>query len=361
MRSSKLWIAVVCVAGVVLGAGLLAPSLRAWYLLSGLSTADASSREGWAKAVAVLGESAVGPLLDGLDASDNEAENAIAGLDVLVDTGVVPAPVLVERLARSLGRLRPEGRSRATFLVARWLGEHPDEALQTAAWEMLSTCAAMEETHLEASLSLAIAVLNRACSAEVVTLGRTLAQKGLKDPSPGVRVRAVTLCMQPTVDLLDSVVPLLRDPEAEVRRSAVVALGPVPQAVTEEQLLLCLHDTDAMVQEMAHSALVARGLQPEQVELGRLLTHSSVRTRLRVLDRLPEVPDLDPQVWLRRLSEDPSPAVRAAAARALARVPAADRSDRLEEMARNDSSATVAWIARYYLAQRARLRPVAAP
>jgi len=156
------------------------------------------------------------------------------------------------------------------------------------------------------------------------------------------RLRAVTVCMQPSVNLLPPLLGLLRDPAPEVRRAVVLALGPVPEAISDETLLTCLHDADAQVRQTTRSALIARGLPPEQVELGRLLTHAQ-------------------QVWLRRLSDDRSAAVRAAAVRALAAMPESGSNDRLEEMARSDPSPTVARIARYYLTQRNRLRPASAP
>ena len=59
-------------------------------------------------------------------------------------------------------------------------------------------------------------------------------------------------------------------------------------------------------------------------------------------------PELDAAVWLRRLSHDPAPSVRAAAARAVYEW-GVDLTDRLEQMVRSDPSATVVAQARYYL------------
>jgi hypothetical protein len=311
--------------------------------------------------VAQLGPCAVEPLLAGLDTPD-QAENCSAALEIMVETKTVPLDRLADELSRSFPRRTPEGRSRCARLLAQWVQAHPeDSSLHCTAVALLPACVQVENEHLESILQLALSVLSRPCDPETLAIARGLAQKGLTADSVEVRVRAVTLCMQPGVDLLTPLVPLLSDPAAEVRRAVVLALGPVPQAIGVEALLACLHDTDAQVGQLARSALIARGLQPEQVELGRLLTHTQVRVRLQVLDRLPEVPDLDPLVWLRRLSEDRAPAVRAATARALSGLPVTSGSDRLEEMARSDPSPTVARIARFYLAQRNRLRPISAP
>ena len=69
-----------------------------------------------------------------------------------------------------------------------------------------------------------------------------------------------------------------------------------------------------------------------------------------MLDRLPDMPDLDPGLWLRRLSHDPSPAVRAAAVRAMSVQRQVDLSDRIDQMAGNDPSPAVSRLAELYRA-----------
>jgi HEAT repeat protein len=161
-------------------------------------------------------------------------------------------------------------------------------------------------------------------------------------------VRAVKLALRPGMDLLEPVAALLADPAAEVRRAALLAVGPAPQAVPDEGLLPCLHDPDPEVRRLCEAALAGRGLRPEHVRLGRLLTHPSPGVRAEVLDQLHSAPDLDPGVWLRRLSHDPSPAVRAAALRAMTEQTGVDLSDRVDQMARSDPSPTVCYLARLY-------------
>jgi len=68
-----------------------------------------------------------------------------------------------------------------------------------------------------------------------------------------------------------------------------------------------------------------------------------------VIESLQDTPDLDPGVWIRRLSHDPVPAVRAAAAREATNQTQVDLSGRIEQMAQNDPSPTVQQVARYYL------------
>jgi hypothetical protein len=58
---------------------------------------------------------------------------------------------------------------------------------------------------------------------------------------------------------------------------------------------------------------------------------------------------LDPGLWLRRLSHDPSPSVRVAAMRAMTQQNFVDLSDRIDQMARTDPSPTVCQLAQFYL------------
>jgi hypothetical protein len=75
--------------------------------------------------------------------------------------------------------------------------------------------------------------------------------------------------------------------------------------------------------------------------------------RLRVLDQLRHVSDLDHALWLRRLSHDSSPAVRVAALRVMSQQTVVDLSDRIDQMARSDPSPTVRQLAQFYASQKA--------
>lgn len=367
MRGKKLLIGVAL--GVVLVVGLAGwlvwPTARAWHLLRGLRAADEASRENWASAVGSLAAPPVDGLLDGLAAEDEcIGDNCAAGLDAVVATwGDDPrTAALAGRVVGQYPKLTAAARARALRAVGGWLAAHQGDELHAQGSRLLEVADTEQGDVLEPALRLAACVLARPQKAAALAAGRRLARSGLAAKSPEARLRAVALCLQPGMEMMESVVPLLRDEVAEVRRAALAAVGADEKAVREDGLLACLHDADAEVRTLARSALLARGLRPEQVELGRLLTHPKSRSRLQVLDRLPDVPDVDPGVWLRRLSHDGSPAVRAAAVRAMTQRPDLDLSGRVEEMARTDPSPTVAQLARYYLANRPRpARPVGGP
>jgi len=155
-------------------------------------------------------------------------------------------------------------------------------------------------------------------------------------------------------ELLGHVVPLLRDPDPEVRRAAVLALGSAQSVIGDDDLLPLLHDSDAQVQQLCEVALRSRGLQEEHLECARLISDPSPTARLQLLQRLRHATDLDVGVWLRRLSQDSSPAVRAAAVRAASQQAQLGLRDRLLEMSQQDPSPTVRQLAGHYL-QRTRL------
>ena len=57
------------------------------------------------------------------------------------------------------------------------------------------------------------------------------------------------------------------------------------------------------------AALRGRGLGTEHLALARLLTDPQPGQRMKVLERLQDAKDLDPGIWLCRLSHDPAPSV----------------------------------------------------
>jgi HEAT repeat protein len=130
------------------------------------------------------------------------------------------------------------------------------------------------------------------------------------------------------------------------------AVGASKDAIETEDLLRCLHDSDAEVRRQCEIALRrSRGLSPEEIRLGKLITDSSARVRLQVLNYLGKHADtrLYPGVWLRHLSHDAAPEVRFAAIRAIKELSVGELNDRIDQMARNDPSPTVCEFAQRYL------------
>ncbi len=134
-----------------------------------------------------------------------------------------------------------------------------------------------------------------------------------------------------------------------MRKNALLALGSAPAVLSDEDLLPLLHDPDDEVQNLCELALRSRGLQENHILLARYISDARPAARLRVVELLRETHDLEPGVWLRRLCQDPAPAVRAAAIRAAVSQSQVDMRACLTDMAEEDPSLTVRQLAAHYL------------
>jgi HEAT repeat protein len=189
---------------------------------------------------------------------------------------------------------------------------------------------------------------------------RSVLRLALDQADPAVRVRAAALALRADVGAPELLVPRLHDPSAEVRRAALLAVGPSRELIADDDLLPCLHDPDAEVRRLCELALRGRGLRAQDVRLARLLTDPKPSARLQLLTHLRGDDELDLSAWLQRLSQDSSPAVRAAAARLAGERQVMPLANRLAQMAQNDPDLTVRPIARYHLQQLQTVRPVGA-
>ncbi len=152
----------------------------------------------------------------------------------------------------------------------------------------------------------------------------------------------------PGLDLSEQVVTLLSDPAVEVRRAALLAVRLAKDTVLEDALLPCLHDPDPEVRRLCEEALRFRGRTPQQIKLGRLLTDPSPAQRRKVLLLLPSMPELDPILWLQKMSRDAEGSVRINTLTPMALYPEALRP-RVEEMSRQDPKETVRQQAKVWL------------
>jgi hypothetical protein len=346
-------------AAVLLAGGTLAwmerANLRTWYYLRGLARAGAAERETWVVRVAGLGEMAVPGLLDLLaDADAHVSANARAALARLADDWGLADPRttdLVQQLGPAFANLPPAGQQNVLELVLSWFTAAPREAASTltsACARLVGEAASSDVEVQAAGLELCAALLARAPAGEALAEGRALVRACLRAERPALKLRAIQLALFPGMALLQDVVVLLNDPAAKVRRAAVRALGPAQEVVQDDGLLPSLHDPDPEVRRLCKEALLGRKLLPEHIELGWLLTHPNPVERLKVLDRLHSTPNVDPGLWLRRLSHDASPAVRVAALRVMSLQTYVDLTDRIDQMMQSDPSPTVCSLARYY-------------
>lgn len=375
MRSLK-WIVLAMLLILGTGAGVVwwqREPLQVWWTLRGLAQADEATRETWVDRLVALGEPTIAPLTDRLvEGEDQACQNILLALDRLARARGLTDPVAADiatRLARLYPRFAPSTQAALIRRLTGWFEQAtPAEETIAACARILGEAATAKEPEVqERGVELASVLVQCTAEDSVVSAGREMAHGGLRSSSPSVRLKAIRLSLQPHVHLLEQVVGLLRDPSVEVRRAAILAVGPADQVVREDTLLPGLHDEDKEVRKLTESALRSRGLRPEHLELGRLLTHPQPTTRLQVLDRIRDLldavanqteVDLDPGVWLRRLSHDQAPGVRAAALRLMSEQRLIDLDDRIDQMARSDPSPSVAQLAQYYLRRRQSPAPV---
>jgi hypothetical protein len=345
-------------------------ALLSWLCVHGLCRSCEAGRACWVRRVARLGEPAVPALVDCLRQPDpavcRNVQAGLAGISNGWGAGDARSVELTLALARSFARFSPAGQRSALELPAAWFDAPrpatPAAGLVLACARLLSEAAGVSDPEaLEPALELGGLLLQLPQHAQAISAARDLARAGLRSRSPDNRLRAVRLSLHPGLDVLDQVAGLLNDPAAEVRRAAILAVGSADQVVRDEGLLPSLHDHDPEVRRLCEAALRGRGLRPEHLRLARLLTDPRPGQRLRVIDylrpllqeeRSARAADLDPGLWLRRLSHDPSPAVRAAALRLMSRQRLVDLSDRIDQMARTDPSPTVCQLAQFYQKQQ---------
>ena len=174
-----------------------------------------------------------------------------------------------------------------------------------------------ESTVQAAALQMCGSILKQNPDVEIIGSIRQMVSLGAKGESSQVQIQAIATALNPKLDCLTDVTICLKSPHKEVRQAAILALGPATETITDEVLLPCLHDEDRTIVHLTETALQARGLREDQIRLGKMMADPKPVKRLEVLDHLSSTRDIDPMIWLKKMSNDPSPAVRAAAARAM--------------------------------------------
>lgn len=352
---------------LVVGAGAVwwqRETLLVCYAVRGLANATDQTRSGWIERVARREPAAVPFLVSGLRRTDRQAcTNICQCLLELAknwpDTDSRRVSV-AQALAREFHAFSVEGH-KAALEVEQALSEREPALLAPALAAAVMQAAKTRDAEVHArALGLAERLTQQPPSPTALVGCRELVRVCLRDVESDNRVRALRLAIDPHVDLREQVVPLLRDPAPEIRRAAMIVLGPAADTIATDDLLEWMHDPDPEVRRLCESSLKGRGLHDDQLRLGRLLTDPSMAERLKVIDALQDSlrhnSDVEPGVWLRRLSHDPAPAVRAASVRMAADQSLVDLSDRLEQMCQDDPSPTIRQLARYYLSCRKRDR-----
>jgi hypothetical protein len=344
-----------------------ADAFWAWRAARQLASADDAHRDGCIQKVVALDAAAVPRLLDHLaEAEEGRCRNVGLALAVLAQNWGAEDPrgsrLLTELTQRfpgySIAGQKETLRVTAALLTSKganaMLPAHLTQQVGT-----LLTAAEKKEDLRQPLLMLAGALLERVPTGQWRDWSRKLALAGLTDPTPETRLAAVQMMLhepfKKDADLLGRLVLFLKDESVSVRKACVLALSSAREVLGDDDLLPLLHDADLEVQILCEQALRSRGLTDEQIELARLISNPRPEVRLQVLHYLQGDRDVEPGVWLRRLSQDIAPAVRAAAARAASRQTSVDLRDRLRDMALQDPSPTVRQLAGHYFERHQQL------
>jgi HEAT repeat protein len=278
-----------------------------------------------------------------------------AWLDKLVGMGKASVPRLLGFLRKDDGNLCSAARSGLEKSLAAWGPKDPRS--HALADRLLEEHPSFSTAGQMAALQLLPELLDSE-NVETAAKARTVVAASLKDKTAELRFLGISVASRPELNLLPAVVPLLDDPDANVRRAALLVLGPVRETgaggaeqplVSSDDLLRWLHDPDPEVRSICEMSLRSsgRGLRDRDIRMGRMLKSPDPMERLKLLLALPMEEDMNLKAWLRRLSEDPDSAVRAGAAR-LAADRRVDFAERLEQMTQTDPDGTVRKIAEYY-------------
>ena len=341
--------------------------LLACYYVRQLTYAYQDNREGWVNRVVELDEAALPRLYDGLLSTDaivcSNMQAALGGLGKKWGAADPRTQQMMNDLYSRFDQLSGPGQQKTLLLLAMLLRQDGSKPLApTLARGIGETLLVAEKENALRSAALLVAAELVDCvqPGQWVDACRELAERGLHDPLIGVRIATIQLVMRAPMrkdkELLAKVIPLLHDKEASVRRVALLALASETDLVREEGLMALLLDDDAQVQYLCEQALRSRGLTDDDIRVARMISDKNPAVRMRVLQHLPTMHDPNLAEWLRQLSQDPAPAVRAAAARAAGECMAVDLSARLREMADSDPSETVRMNASFYLQHRLTMR-----
>ena len=258
----------------------------------------------------------------------------------------------IAKAASLFKSMEPMAQSEALRWLAQSLSKDQSETMSerrvSVARRLLDLSSLSEENTVQAAaLQMAGAILKQNPNPELIGAIRQLVSFGAKSESSQVQVQAITTALNPNLDCLTDVTVCLKSPHKDVRQAAILALGPASETITDEVLLPCLHDKDKTIVHLTETALQARGLREDQIRLGKMMADPKPVKRLEVLDHLSATRDIDPMIWLKKMSNDPSPAVRAAAVRAIFLEKPAEEKASFPKIEK-DQSASVNKLAAFY-------------
>lgn len=189
----------------------------------------------------------------------------------------------------------------------------------------------------------------------VVSAARACVLKCLRDNDPAVRQAGIRLAVHPALLMHDQLATLVSaqstDSNPTVRQLAILALGEYDKLLSTDELCRFLLDPDTDVRTMTQRALRLRGLSARQITLAGMIQDPSPSLRAELPMIVMDSTEIDTHQWMERLCRDKSPAVRAAAAKALSATTEERLQTLKQQLCELDEDDTVRRIAQFYLKQ----------
>lgn len=359
---------VICMPALIGFAWWQRDYLMGWYLTDQLLKAEPQYKSHYVEALAKLGENAQYPLLDHLEkANDTGAADLVKALGKMFvswgGTDSQASQQCFHHIARRYTTFSPQAQVQTLELLVSMADEpKPQNPLTTNLLEgtkliLGSVPGTDNPAALVPAMKIVSSFIKTNKDKELQSRLAGIMAKAITDAPENIKIQAIHLAIAPEVGMPELSIAALQDKNVEVRKVAMIACASAIDSVSVDSLLPSLHDKDPEIRAYCESALIARGLKKEHLQLGKLLTDPRPAKRLEVLDSLMDDTELDQGLWLRKLSHDPSPAVRVAALRMMSLQETNDLQDRIDQMSRSDPSKTVSELAGYY-SKSNKIKPV---
>lgn len=348
------------ILGIILLTGVAAfwqkNALLAWYYANRVSAVSEDRREHYAGKVELLGLPGSRALVNLFTSTDQHScRNAgVVLYQVMMRWGWSDPRVQSTLMyaAESCVQFSTHGRSECLSLLHRLSSDQMDStsAQMALATKLLAQVGSQPEARL-AALELTVELLKRdiASSEALLAQAKAWVVAGLKDEHPSVRLAAVRLAVNPSVRTLELLPPMIHDHSSEVRHLVLLALGENETLLNTDTLCQLLQDSDAEVRGVCERALRVRGLSSAQVSLAKRMHDPQPLVRAELPDLLLGLSESDILLWMERLAKDPSPAVRAAAIRAMGSIGDLRFESMLRQVTEKETDATVREIALFFL------------
>lgn len=265
---------------------------------------------------------------------------------------------VAQQLAALAPRFSPLGQTESLGVFQELMQNDPSHSspreVQIALSAVVAHACSQAESRLATYETLNQLLQNRENIEEsLLKQSKSLVIVGTKSEQEAIRLASIRLAVLPGLQLQEHLVPLLTgtnaDPSIEVRQLLLLALGEHEKLVATDDLCRYLNDSDKEVRAITERVLQVRGLSQNQIKLARLMHDQNAVSRAELPGLVLGTPEVDSYQWMEKLSKDPAPAVRAAAARAIGVSTDQRLSTLLKVISEQDQDQTVVQIARYYL------------